>query len=221
MNFIFVILMPSLTTAKISKTMLTTVCCSSSSRVTPLWTAKTLHVIWSHGQHYLPSSPGRLDDVMVGLGGLVERIPGTDDRTQPTSFHPCVEQRCTLLVLLLREEDRKRLYQDSRLHVRKLFVVHYWCLRCDHCEYWQCLHYVQFTQFSFQLHTVTVHQMTPCVSQNVCRLFNTAWYRRSKEKGHSHDAALLSHGVSGVDLYRASGANDLKGRWRKMKDTEM
>lgn len=35
-------------------------------------------------------------------------------------------------------------------------------------------------------------------------------YRCREEKGHSYDAALLSHGVSGVDLYGASGADDLK-----------
>lgn len=34
-------------------------------------------------------------------------------------------------------------------------------------------------------------------------------YRCSKEEGHSHDAALFHHGVSGVDLYGAATANDL------------
>lgn len=42
-------------------------------------------------------------------------------------------------------------------------------------------------------------------------LCNTAaLYLCSKEKGHSNDAALFDHGVSGVDLYGASGANNLK-----------
>jgi len=35
-------------------------------------------------------------------------------------------------------------------------------------------------------------------------------YRCSKEKGHSHDATLFGHGVPGIDLYRASGANNLQ-----------
>lgn len=43
----------------------------------------------------------------------------------------------------------------------------------------------------------------------------SASYRRSKEKGHSHDAALLSHGVSGVDLHRASAADDLVRRRKR------
>lgn len=47
-----------------------------------------------------------------------------------------------------------------------------------------------------------------CVKHSLCDV--TASYRCSKEKNHSHDAALFNHGVSGVDLYGASGANDLK-----------
>lgn len=62
----------------------------------------------SHGQDYLPSCPWGLNDVVVGLGGLAERILTTDNWTQPTSFHPCEQQRRTLLLLFLREEEGGR-----------------------------------------------------------------------------------------------------------------
>lgn len=47
-----------------------------------------------------------------------------------------------------------------------------------------------------------------CVKHGLCDVI--ALYRFRKEKCHSYDAALFSHGVSGVDLYGASAANDLK-----------
>lgn len=51
-------------------------------------------------------------------------------------------------------------------------------------------------------------------------VLNTALYRLSKEDSHTHDAALFNHGVSGVDLYGASGTNNLKRkteRWSIQK----
>lgn len=93
--------MPSLITAKISKiifgdhlafivAMLTTVCCSSSSRVTPLLTAKTIHVIWSH--HHMvntifPAAPG---DSMMSWWAWAALSSGyrepTTGRSQPASI---------------------------------------------------------------------------------------------------------------------------------------
>ena len=40
-------------------------------------------------------------------------------------------------------------------------------------------------------------------------------YRCAEEEDDSHDAALFNHDVSGVDLYRASTANDLQTKTDK------
>lgn len=61
----------------------------------------------SHGQNYLPSCSGRLNDVVVGLGSLVQWVLGTHDWMEPTRFHPRIEQCCTLLLLLLREDSHR------------------------------------------------------------------------------------------------------------------
>ena len=58
----------------------------------------------SHGQDDLPSSPGTLDDIMVGLGGLVQWDLRADDGPQPAGLPPRQQQRRTLPALRLKQE---------------------------------------------------------------------------------------------------------------------
>jgi len=134
-------------------------------------------ITWSHDQDRLPSSPETLDDVMVSLGGVGERVLGADDRTQPTGLHAGVEERRALPVLLLREHTHKNTY-----------VKH--PERRDEPE---C-------------------RDEPERRDDSCGA--GASYRRGGVEDDSDDAALLRHGISGVDLDGASAADDLKERER-------
>lgn len=74
----------------------------------------------SHSQDHFPRSPRAVDDVLMCLRSLVQRVFRTDHRPQPADLHPCNQSCCSLGRLLLQESQKKKTWRRSSLSKRNL-----------------------------------------------------------------------------------------------------